>query len=142
MLHFVYVQFTVEEGESDDDAESQISMEEARLRIQDMLDDAFHSMKKYKKKFGNDDTTLEFSPTKQNKPSTKSNSLPRKHRDTQQPMVTSQPLSAEKARAGTLPMDGRVPLLPPQIPYQMPYGQYQPAYPEPLVTWDPLERQR
>lgn len=109
-------------------------MREARRRIHSLLDDTFQTLKKYQKQLGSKESESESSPPKRETNSTlnRNNSLPKRHPGKLQALPP--PGTAQTPVMGT---GVQIP-----NPYTLPqYPQY-PAYGDPLITWDPMERQR
>ena len=118
------------------EAESEISMRETRRRIHTLLDDTFSTLKKYQKQLLKDDSPS-MSPIIK-KTDTAVNSLPRKY-------AGMQPALPEPA-----PAHGRATTSPPgglkqriiQSPYAPPFNSYNNPFADPMLTWDPIERQK
>lgn len=120
--------------------ESEISMREARRRIHSLLDDTFSTLKRYQKQIGqneaaeNNKTSTPYHPSRENS-SRRYAGMP--------PSLPEQPPA--HGRTSVTPSAGnnkRAPTMQPPNPYMMlQYPQY-PAYTDPLLTWDPMDRQR
>jgi hypothetical protein len=118
--------------------ESEISMREARRRIHSLLDDTFSTLKKYQKQIGEN----EAAENNQKPPyhASRGNSS---GRYAGMPPALPEPPPAHGRTSATPPgaNNKRATMQPPN-PYMMPqYPQY-PAYTDPLLTWDPMDRQR
>ena len=126
------------------DIESDISMREARRRIHSLLDDTFLSLKKYQRKLLADEknTEEEEANTKsklQKTPSQDSNNTINSpiRRHAGMPPALPKPPPAH-GRASTPPAHQTKRKLMAQDPYTYNSG----LFADPLLTWDPIERQR
>ena len=117
--------------------ESEQSMSEAKRRLHNLLDDTFTSLKKYQKKFGKMEHE---SMTQKPPPSTRQT-------DTPQSLGRSTPTYRQQGGGASIDRNSFKKRTFPQQqqvnPYMMPqYPQYPMGYPDPMLTWDPMERQR
>lgn len=113
------------------DGESEISMTETRRRIHNLLDDTFTTLKKYQKQLLHD----EPDNNKNNINNINTPSPARKYAGMQPSLPDPAPAHG---RASTLPPGGLKERII-QNPYVNPYNN---LFNDPMITWDPMDRQR
>ena len=115
------------------EGESEISMTETRRRIHNLLDDTFTTLKKYQKQLLRDEP---ISPVKTHNNNKENMSSPARKYAGMAPALPD-PVPAH-GRASTLPPGGLKQRII-QNPYVNPYNS---LFNDPMIAWDPMERQR
>ncbi|XP_057317270.1 uncharacterized protein LOC130662415 isoform X4 [Hydractinia symbiolongicarpus] len=123
------------EDDAESDAESELSMRETSRRIHALLDDTFTTLKKYQKHLPKEESSGK--PKLESDTSFRS-STPRRYAG-MPPALPEPPPAHGRATAAPSGFGKRREVA--SNPYANPYNQY-PVLAEPMVTWDPLERQR
>lgn len=125
------------------DIESDISMQEARRRIHSLLDDTFSSLKKYQRKLLADEkyteeeanTKSKLRKTPSQDSNNTSNSPIRRHVGMPPALPEPQPAHGRATTPSVLQPKRK-------LITQDPYAHNSGLFADPLLTWDPVERQR
>ena len=122
--------------------ESEQSMREAKQRLHSLLDDTFTSLKKYQKKIGKMESESMTTQTPQHQQANTPQSLGRSSATPQPQGASSDRNSFKKRNFPPHQHQQQQQISPYMMPPQQQYPQYPMGYPDPMLTWDPMERQR
>ena len=120
-------------------------MREAKRRLHSLLDDTFTSLKKYQKKIGKMENETMTTQTQQ-----QTSSLSARQANTPQSLGYSSAATPQQQgvvsdrnsyKKRAIPQHPQQQISPYMMPQQQ-YPQYPMGYPDPMLTWDPMERQR